>query len=510
MFSQGEGVLAVGSGAILVALVQAWYESGLSKLTVLVTNTQPTDIEELKTALEQTLLSDSEAVLNILEAAKDNEVDWEAAVRPYFFIAYVAQQGDLEELQKLQVACLAQKKLLLSAMILRGRGMVGPLLDPEGDGRFASAWRRVHSTVFPENWESQPFSAAASTLLSNLIVNEWHKRLGGEPNCRNQCYLLNPLTLEGSWHPILPHPFLSRLEPVRAVLDPELYLETEHEPNAEEWFSWFSSLTSEVSGIFHVWEEGTLNQLPLAQCLVQPADPLSEGPSRLLPTIVSSALTHAEARRESALAGLESYTARMAPQLVPESLLLQQEQIHIGAGLTFAEAVRRGLSTYLSRALGNRTIHQALILKHGMECTRMEDVQCQFYWQALNILEGEPLITTGESLLGFPVVWVHSGDCWYGGVSLSVTLALRQSLKNALMKTEAASVSSVIWNNPKQQSVTIPSGDPIDHALWVRSAVQILKQQHTRLEVFDLRWESFLREGPVEVVGIMLSEEVSS
>lgn len=506
MSSQGEGVLAVGSGTFLISLVQAWCESGLSKITVLVTNTQPTDAEELKIVVEQALHSGLEVALNIVDATEDNEMDWEAAVRPFSFIAYVAQHGDLEELQKLQGACLLQKKTLLPAIGLRGVGMAGPLLHLEGEGRFESAWRRVHATVFPVDWDTQPLSSSASFLLSNLIVNEWHQLNEGEPNCINQCYILNPLTLEGSWHPIIPHPSLSGYEPARLVMDLELKLGTDHKPDTEEWLSWFSSLTSEVSGIFHVWGEGALHQLPLAQCLVQPVDPLSEGPASLLPAIVSSALTHVEARGESGLAGLESYIARMVPLLVPDLLSRPQEEIHIGAGFTFAEAVGRGLSAHLTKELDNRTLHHEPVLTR-MECTRVEDIHCRFYSQALSIQVGEPLIASGESLLGFPVVWVQAGDSWYGSVGLNMTLALRESLDNALMKTESVSPSSVTWSDDKPQSVTIPNGDCIDYASGVRSAVQTLKQHRRRLEVFDLRCESFLRDRPVEVVGILLGRE---
>ncbi|MBD3921745.1 hypothetical protein H8B09_23485 [Paenibacillus sp. PR3] len=508
MSSHGEGVLAVGSGAILIALVQGWYESGLSNITVHVTNTQPTDIGELKIILEQALLSDSEAALNILEAAEGNKVDWEAAVRPYSFILYAAQHGDLEEFQMLRAACLAQKKPLLPAMGLQGIGLAGPLLDPEEDGCWESAWRCVQRSIVKADW--RPYSAATSTLLSNLIVNEWHKWMAGEPNCRNHCYLLNPRTLEGSWHPIHLHPLLSGHKLGCSIMDLELNLGADHEPDTEEWFTWFGSMTSEVSGIFHVWGEGALNQLPLAQCLVHPDDPLSEEASRL-PAIVCSGFTHVEARRESALAGLEAYTARMVPLLVPEPLSRQQENIHIGAGLTFAEAVRRGLSAYLSQELGKRTIQQELILT-PMECARIEDIQCRFYKEALSILEGEPVIASGESLLGFPVVWVNSGDSWYGGVNLNRTLALRQSLHKALMKTEAAPVSSVLWNEHQQrpESITISAASLIDNALWVRSAVQTLNEHRIDLEVFDLRCESIWRDGSIKVVGIMLCEEVSS
>ncbi|MCZ8511838.1 TOMM precursor leader peptide-binding protein [Paenibacillus filicis] len=520
----GECVLAVGSGPILVSLVEAWYDSGFSKLAVAVTGAQDTDAEALKTLAEQALRRDPEASLDIVAAAEDG--DWKAAVRPFPFILYVTQHGDLEELRELQSACLAERKPMLPAVMLRGRGMAGPLLRPDGEGCWESAWRRVHSPVFHGKREPQASSAAAAAALSNLIVNEWRRTAAGEQerDVSRECYILDPVTLEGSWHPFLPHPLVSGYEAAVPVADMELELEagvetedivdtegtknTENTDNAEEWFTCFSRMTSTVSGIFHVWEEGELSQLPLAQCLVEPVDPLSEGPAELLPAIVCSGLTHEEARRESALAGLEAYAARLTPLLVSGLPPFDREDIGIGAGCTFAEAALRGLSACLTKELGKRTLRHEPIAS-PIDCIRIEDVRCRFYLQALSLMEGEPLIAAGEPLLGFPVAWVRSGSDWYGSVGLSMTFALRRSLQMALMKTERAASSPLIRSDREPQSITIPSAGTAWHPSWVRSAVQTLRPRRKRLEVYDMRFESFLRDGPFGVYGVLLREEVS-
>ncbi|MFE5318467.1 hypothetical protein ACFQ88_07150 [Paenibacillus sp. NPDC056579] len=511
MSSQDAGVLAVGSGTILVELVNAWYESGLSKLSILAINTSLADAEQLKAAWEQALPSNPETSLDIILAeAEGVEVNWNTVIRPFSFILYAAQHGDLEELEKLQSTCIAEKKPLLPAMDLRGIGMVGPLLQPDGNGSGECAWRRVHASIFPPEWESYPFYRTTATLLSNLIVYECHKWFIGEsePKSNNHCYILNPLTLEGSWYSVLPHPFLSGHEAARMATDLELNLGSDQEPDAEQWFSWFNGLTSKVSGIFHVWEEGALEQLPLAQCLVQPVDPLSEGFARLLPAIVSSALTHVEARRESALAGMESYTARMTPLWIPGLSSRQQEDISIGAGFTFAEAAGRGLIACLTKELERRTLYQERVLSR-MEIVQIEDVHCRYYLQALNIKEGETFIAFGEPLYGFPVIWVLSDHSWYGCVGLDKTLALRQALQNALMKTKIVPDSAMIWSDDKPQRITITSAASISHASRMLSAVNTLRQHHKQLEVFDMRCEPVLKEGPLEVVAVLLGEEVA-
>ncbi|UQZ81073.1 hypothetical protein SK3146_00229 [Paenibacillus konkukensis] len=510
MSSQGEGVLAVGSGTILIELVKAWYESRLSKLSVLAVNMSRAEAEQLKEASEQALTGNPETSPNIILAeAEGVEVNWAAAIRPFSFILYAAEHNDLEELEKLQTACTAEKKPLLPATNLRGIGMAGPLLHPDGEGGGQSAWRRIHASVFPPGWETYPLYRTTATLLSNLVVYEYHKRLAGEgePNRNNHCYILNPLTLEGSWHQVLPHPSLSARKAVVMTTELERNLESDQEPDVEQWFSWFEGLTSKVSGIFHVWEEGALKQLPLAQCLVQPVDPLSEGFAQLLPAIICSALTHVEARRESGLAGVEAYAARMTPLWIPR-LSSSQEDIGIGAGLTFAEAVGRGLVACLTQELERRTLHHERVLTR-MEIGRIEDTHCRYYLQALNIQEGEILVASEEPLLGFPVVWVLSDQSWYGAVGLDITLALRRSLQNALMKTESAAVRSVAWSDDKPQRIAVFPAASIGHAARMLSAIKTLKQHHKRLEVFDMRCEPFLKEGLLEVVGVLLGEEES-
>ncbi|MCR8635689.1 hypothetical protein [Paenibacillus radicis (ex Xue et al. 2023)] len=513
MSSQSEWVLAVGCGPILLSLVKVWYESDLSRLKVFVTNTQLTDMEGLTELLQHAQPNDAGATLDIFATAGGEVVNWEAVVQPFSFILYVSEPSDLEELRSLQAACRAEVKPLLSGMSLRGMGIVGPLYRPNEDNCWESAWRRLHSSVFPAEGDTQAFSATATAMLSNLIVHEWHNVISAEEeaHCLDQCYILDPLTLEGGWHPILPHPFVSGYEPVRVVTDVELNLNlgADQEPaGTEEWFACFSKLTSTVTGIFHVWEEGGLNQLPLAQCLVQPADPLSEGPAQLLPAIVSSSLTHEEARRESGLAGLESYMTRMTPMLVDgiPSYQQEREKMYIGAGCTFAEAVGRGLTARLTDELGKRTLEHELVVTRA-EYTRIEDVHCRYFLQALSTLEGEPLLAVGEPLFGFPVVWVYSGGSWYGSVGLGITSALRESLQKALRKIGQFQVSTVIWNDHKLQSDIIPSANPIGHTSSILSAIESLKQQHKRLEVIDMRCESFLNEGPFSVLGVQLREE---
>lgn len=510
MSVQEESVLAIGSGPILLSLSESWIDSGLSNFSAIITSSQPTDTMKLTKRWEHALRYDPDASLNIHVAAADGDLDWRAVVRPYSLILYVSQNGDLMELRKIEQACMAEKKLMLPAVVISGMGLVGPLLFPDGSGRWDSAWRRIHSTVFSED-QPEFISTTVVSLLSDLLVHEGRKVARGEEQleCRGQCYILHPVTLTGSWHPIHSHPLVSAYEAIRPVKNIQLALETSHEPtDPYEWFSWFTQLTSDVTGIFYVWEEADLIQLPLAQCLVQPVDPLSAGPARLMPVIVRNGLTHEEARRESGLAGLEAYAARLMPRLLSGLCSYQHERIGIGVGFSVAEAVGRGLRACLTNELDKRSLSDGRSVTR-LKCTQIEDVRCRFYLQAISIMDGEPLIAAGEPLFGFPVVWVYSDSSWYGSVDMNFTLALRQSLQKALEKTDRVASFVAVWNGHKPQDIAISSSAETILASLVLSANQTLKQNNKHLEVLDMRSESFLGEEPLKIYGVMLGEEES-
>ncbi|MNM95190.1 hypothetical protein D3C81_1076220 [compost metagenome] len=447
--------------------------------------------------------------------AEENEPNWVAIVRPFQFIVYVSEHGELEELRSVQRACIAEKKQMLPAIAIRGMGMAGPLLHPEGDGNWESAWLRIHSSIFPEKQTTEVFPTTAAGILSNLIVHVEHKAITGEHELeyRNQCFILDPITLTGSWHSFPPHPLVSGYDLARPVKNMELNLGINHvyeQVSLEDWFTAFNQLTSTVTGIFHAWEEVDLIQLPLAQCLVQPADLLSKEPVHLLPTIIRSGLTHIEARRESGLTGLEAYVSRMIPLMFADLLPHQQEGISIGVGCDITEAVGRGLSACITNELGKRILSDEPIVVQRITCPQIEDVRCLYYLQALATLERETLIAVGEPLLGFPTVWVYSDFSWYGSVDLSFTTALRQSLQKALSKTECTAIPPVLQEDHEVQNITISNGDPLSYSSLILSATETLKQCHKRLEVFELHSESLWGKGPFVAYGVVLGEEESS
>jgi putative thiazole-containing bacteriocin maturation protein len=510
-YRQGK-VLAVGSGPFFVSLFAALLESGLPQFCMLITDQVTTNRQRLSELVAHARKTDPEVEVEEIRLPKEGGMDWREAVRPFDYVQYVSQEGYVEELRTLHAACREEKKMLLPAMFLRQAGMAGPLVHPDSEGCLESAWRRVHDSSLCRDPELHAASSTAEAMLANVIVFEWLKTVTGvtESELKNKLYLLNLETLEGSWHSFLPHPLINGRPTAEWVQDFDLPLD-QNRGNEESngMIPFFSRLTSAETGIFHIWEEGDLLQLPLSLCRVQAADPLSEGPAGLLPEIVCSGLTHTEARREAGLAGIEAYVSRMA------DLYETNEYIGVGAGETVAEGVCRGLQKCLAEQLG-RQLEARRPSVFRVRLTTVEDERCRYYLGALTTMQGEPEIGLGEEVTGFPLVWVGTNGCWYGGVGLNRTMALRNALQQALLKaqnhedfltTQAFELSSVKVEQEAPQSIAIHAYEEAEHTKVLQSAQQILKRNQKRLLVLDLASEPFLKEELAGVFGVSLREE---
>jgi putative thiazole-containing bacteriocin maturation protein len=441
-------------------------------------------------------------------------------VQPFEWILYVSQEGNVEELRTLHAVCREEKKGFLPAISLQQVGLAGPLVHPDSDECWESAWRRIHRSALREDRQLQTFSSTAGAMLANVVVFELFKKVTGvtKSEQRNQFFLLDLETLEGDWHSFIKHP-LVRDECVAAELVQDLDLRIKQDSSCDDpsrLFHYFNQLTSAESGIFHIWEEGDLKQLPLAQCCVQAVNPLSEGPAELLPEVVCAGLTHEEARREAGLTGIESYISPMIDLLVNHEkevgVITPQEFIGVGAGETIAEGICRGLQKCLDEELNKRQVKRKEPIFPARLGT-VEDEHCRFYLQALTTMHGTPTIGLGEKVSGFPVVWVGTGGRWYGSAGLNITMALRKALEQALMdaqnqeayfQIQALEDSSILLNEEASLRLEIPACEETTQLELLQSAMQVLKQNSIRLFVFDLAVEPFLKEELAGVFGVLL------
>ena len=514
-------VLVVGAGPFFVSLVSSLLESGLPKFHMLITDSVSTNRQRLMELVAHARKTDTEVAVEEVSWQKEGKGFWREIVQPFDSILYVSQEGDIEELRVLHKVCREEKKVFLPAICHERVGLAGPLVHPDSKSCWESAWRRMHQAALSKERQFTAFSATAGAMLANVITFELFKEITGvtESEQRNLFYLLDLDTLEGNWHSFLPHPLVDGHVSSEWVTDLDVRLErslSKDETNG--LLLYFSQLTSEVSGIFHIWEEGDLKQLPLAQCRVQAVDMLSKGPAKLLPDIVCTGLTHEEARREAGLAGIESYVSRAVGLLVAtlpsyqekgENVVEIKEFIGVGAGETVAEGICRGLQSCLDKELSIRLINKKNYVA-PLQVDTIEDERCRFYLEALTTMHGSPTIGLGEEVNGFPVIWVGTNDGWYGGVDLNITLALRKALQQALSASHpvpAQEVSSVLLEEKVPLSLVISACDEKRQSEILHSARQILERNNKRLLVFDLAFEPFLKEGLPGLFGVLLREE---
>lgn len=503
-------VLAVGSGPIFVALISALMESGLPKINMLITDSVPTNRERLVELSEQAHRTDPDVVLKEIMKRREGADGWRDVVQPFQSVLYVSQEGDIEEFRDLHTACKTEKKILLPAMCLHQTGMAGPVVHPDAEGCWESAWRRVHQPAVIKDPELHIFSSTAGAMLANVIVFELFKSVTGDSELRNSFFLLDLETLEGSWHPFMPHPLIHGFEEARTVQASKLQLDG-REGNADKnvLLTYLNRFTSAQSGILHVWEEGDLRQLPLSQCRVQTVDPLSQGPACLLPELIGTGLTHEEARRESGLIGLEAYVSRLA-----DIILNTQEVVGIGVGETAAEGVLRGLKANLAKQHATQQIHEQTVTR--VQLNKVEDQRSRYYLQALTTMRGEPVIGLGESVLGFPAVWVGTGEYWYGSTDLNITMALQKGLQAALQKVQNNSAypanqvleleASSVRFGKDTVDLVIPSSEGNLQSEILQDALQLLKKNGKQLFVVDLAVEPFLKDELKGVFGVLLRE----
>lgn len=521
-------VLAVGSGPFFVSLVKALFESGLPRFHVLVTGSVPTNRQRLVELEAHARKTDPEVALEEVTLQTEGVSSWYELVQPFHAILYVSQESNAEELRALHAVCRKEKKVLLPALCLQQVGMAGPLVHPDYEGCWESAFRRLHQSALCKDPQLHTFSFTAGAMLSNVIVFELFKTITGvtESELKNNIFLLNLETLEGNFHSFLPHPLVIGCLRTERVKDFDLLLERSLGlSDLDGLLPYFSQLTSEVSGIFHIWEEGDLKQLPLAQCRIQAVDSLSEGSAELLPEIVCAGLTHKEARREAGLAGIEAYVSRMVGLLFRSLPSYQefegrmidlQKYVGVGAGETVAEGVCRGLQTYLDEELRKKQADQNPSV-FRVQLSAVEDDRCQFYLQALTTMKEAPVICLGEEVCGFPVVWVGTNGRWYGSVGLNMTIALRKALQQPLkeqnqapfLTTQALEVSDVLLKEKVPLSLAIPSCEEETQLELLQSALQVLNRNHKQITVFDLAVEPFLKEKLAGVFGVLLQEEES-
>ncbi|MEH7452005.1 putative thiazole-containing bacteriocin maturation protein [Gottfriedia acidiceleris] len=515
-------ILAIGSGTIVTSLVSALLESGLAKFHLLITNNENTDKKRIKEIVDNAQMTDHEVEVELIKRKK---LSLQEIVSTFDSILYVSEDDHVYELKMLNEICKREKKRFIPAISSQKICMAGPLVTSNSDACFESAWRSVHQNILCEEGINQPVSLITSAMLANIMVFELFKDITNsrETEKNNQVYIINQETLEGGWHSFSPHPLVTGKAKAKIVHNFEEKLE-QNKPRGDQskLLTYLGQFNSQETGLFHVWSEGELNQLPLAQCRIQVVDPLTEGPVKLLTSTICTELTHEEARIEAGLTGVEMYVSQIASKLIMNSesdvveCIEPGEYIAIATGQTFSESICRALQKYLSEELNKQTGEHNHIQE--IKAIKVEDDCAQFYLQTLNTILESPKIALGKEICGFPVVWIGTEKGWYRSVGLNITMALQDALKQVLKESQnktqllastAIQSSSVLVEEQQVSEIIIPESNRAVHSDLLVSAMGILKQNNMELLTLEFMLESINVDELAGVYGVLL-REVSS
>lgn len=476
-------VLIVGGGSLLSPLIHALLESGLSAVHVVAADALP------------------------------------GAVGARDAVLYVCDTGDLDALRRVETVCRGAQALFFCAIAVGPIGLVLPVVTPQsGAGvAFDRVWRRLHSSLWEQDLSISGFTDTAAAVLSNVLVFELFKVVTGvDRGSRPRIYVLNGETLAGTWYDVIPAAETSATLVAGRVENwrDRLMNDAGSVENLAESLSRFAELTSPVTGVFHIWDEGELLQIPFARCRVQPIDPLSPGPADLLPERTTAALTHDEARREAGLIGIETYVGRLLVAEVDKS-----QGIGVGAGLTFAEAVGRGLLQTLTHEL-SRVVQKRPVVVRRVALGEVEDELCQFCLRSLQAVDSVPVIWRGDDILSIPVVWAEHRGRFVGAVGFTTTMALRQVLTHVLL---CESRDTTMATQSEGNLVVAKSTDEVVQADASAAVLEVppwcgfttteltltldaLQKHGADVEVVDWAVEPFLQEVVAAVVGVTIEQ----
>jgi putative thiazole-containing bacteriocin maturation protein len=209
---------------------------------------------------------------------------------------------------------------------------------------------------------------------------------------------------------------------------------------------------------------------------------------------------------------INSYDSGFPNQTDKVGVPLPEGFLGIGSGETTAEAVCRGLQAFLDEELEKRKPdHLNKVFRVSIGA--IEDKRCRFYLNALTTLNGAPTIGLKEDVLGFPTICVRSNGCWYTGTGLNSTLALQNTLQQALLNAQNRINSvvrqeqeSMIYLEKEGTKLEIPSCDDMTQLELLQSSIQVLNRNAKKLVVYDLSVEPFLKQELAGVYGVQVRE----
>jgi putative thiazole-containing bacteriocin maturation protein len=493
-------VALIGCGPLLTSLTASLLQSGLAAFTIFHDTVNQAETKLLHEQIKSAKKHEPETAITLLPF---NENSCREDLANVDYVLYANGDENRDNLLLVQNICREQSKSFLPVTLQNNQSFVGPFVLSE----HTACWKTASLRLDKKNNEGNKSisSRTASSLLANVAVFMLFKKITGvQENPENTIYQLNMKTLEGSWYPVSPHPFINKNLKADQINDPLMFLKDS--PNRElDLHSLFYQITSRQTGLFRSFAEEDLTQLPLSQCRVKVADPFGESEPEV---ITASGRTHEDARLEAGLYGIETYVKKLFQN--------SSDEMSVGTGRSAAEGMCRALQNNLQEIFMKS--HNKLQVSAEIESSSIQDSYSTFLIQSLSTHGDEIKLFLGKKVHGFPVVWVQQHGKCFGSIGLDENRALQNALQGALMdrqNNEEISCkkcikSSATISTTGLQTITLleTTEKPLTETL--ASALQTLKNNNCDVKFYTLLAESILNENTSGMFGITLSSGVQS
>ncbi|WP_137789277.1 bacteriocin maturation protein [Bacillus sp. E(2018)] len=493
-------IAIIGSGPLLSSLTASLLQSGLPAFTILYTSAEPSEIKKLQERIKTFRKQNPESTITLLPLNENNCKEDLAKVD---YVLYANGDENKDLFSKIQNICRERSKSFLPVTLQNTQAFVGPFVLSDSAACWKTASLRLGNNGSKETKSLS--SRTASSLLANVAVFILFKKITGvQENSENSIYQLNVNTLEGSWHPVSPHPFINKKMKADQIDDPLLFLKDSAKQELD-LHSLFYQITSKQTGLFRVFEEEDLTQLPLSQCQVKVADPYGESEPEV---IKASGRTHEDARLEAGLSGIETYVKKLF-QNSPDAM-------SHGTGRSAVEGMCRALQNKLQEIFMNS--NNLSQVSAEIDLSSVQDSYSSFLIRALSILGEEIKLFLGKKVYGFPVICVQQNGKCFGSIGLDENHALQNALQGALMyrqNNEEISIkncikSSATISTTGLPSITLSETKEVPLTETLASALQTLKSNNCNATFYTLHAETILNENTSGLFGITLSSEVQS
>jgi len=277
--------LVIGAGETAEALTLALLRLGVRDLSLMLCGPEPAEESRwFQEQLRQTLLRDP--LQSLQRAPAPDREDPQAlasALAPYGAVLYAADAPDIALVRRLSQHCLAQRQMLLPALVVAGSAWIGPLVDDPTAGCWECAWRRLQDNLAdPALAAEHALSRSAAGERDPLLAGSTAAVIAGQQSfvlfrqiseaahseMRGQLLWLDLETLDSKVRRFLPHPHCTACpQPAPPSRDDLLArvqrLQSGPTLDQEQISQQIVACFDERLGLFSDLDERSLVQLPL-------------------------------------------------------------------------------------------------------------------------------------------------------------------------------------------------------------------------------------------------------